>query len=334
MPPRATTCSSRWTSAGSVFASGSNLLNSGSMTYGAAKTPATTQAAAGIQNQNHQRVGDLRMIQNISITTGPPKPHSSPSSLPLSPSQLPQPCTDKPVAQRNPMPIDSQGQIEQGDGQQQATQEDVALHPAASWTDPPRSPASARPRPCPATTTTAAATMRWPRHVKHDARPVECDRLCQFRRRQRVGGRIVGGKLLCRGLGGGCPGEPRGSKYQTGGQREHQEQGAAKAHSLHSGSVHSSVPHRYARAQSRSPAEPGATFRRRRGISVTLLSHLRSQKQVRMAQRISRAGIRRSNRIPTSPLRPLQRCCLQRRSRRIAPHWRRPAPRPQPPPLP
>src|ERR1019366_4207410 len=67
MPPRAATCSSCCTSAGSDCASGSNLLNSGSRTYGAAKTPTTTQAAAGIQNQNHQRVGALRMIQNISI---------------------------------------------------------------------------------------------------------------------------------------------------------------------------------------------------------------------------------------------------------------------------
>src|ERR1035441_1179233 len=71
IPPRATTCSSRPTSAGSDFESGSNLLNSGSMTYGVRNTPAMVKATATIQNHSHQRVGDLRMAQNRIIVSNP-----------------------------------------------------------------------------------------------------------------------------------------------------------------------------------------------------------------------------------------------------------------------
>src|SRR5450432_1611857 len=96
MPLRATTCSNRWTSTGLVFASGSNLLNSGSMTYGVMKTPATTQIIAGIQNQNHQRDGDLRMVQAIKSMRWLTISHSNANTFALSPSQLPQPCTERP----------------------------------------------------------------------------------------------------------------------------------------------------------------------------------------------------------------------------------------------
>ena len=64
--------------------------------------------------------------------------HHEPAEAPFKPQQLTpvaQPTAPslhrQAVAQRNPMPIDSQWQIQQGNGQQQATQEDVALQPAA-----------------------------------------------------------------------------------------------------------------------------------------------------------------------------------------------------------
>src|ERR1035438_5761208 len=95
-PPRVTTRSNCCTSAGFESASGSNLLNSGSKTYGAPQTEPIVTSTDGIQNQNHQRVGDLRIIQNISIAISPAPAHNIPSSLPLSTSQLPHPCTDSP----------------------------------------------------------------------------------------------------------------------------------------------------------------------------------------------------------------------------------------------
>src|ERR1700754_4346610 len=95
-PLRATTFSSCATSAGSCCCNGSNLLNIGSIRTGEIKTPNSTQAIAGIQNQNHQCFGDLRITQNNIITSSEPTNHVSRKPFVRSQSQLPQPCTDSP----------------------------------------------------------------------------------------------------------------------------------------------------------------------------------------------------------------------------------------------
>src|SRR5271170_4678739 len=97
-PLRATTFSSCCTSAGSRCCSGSNLLNSGSTTIGEAKTPNSTAAIVGIQNQNHQCFGDLRITQNSIITSSAPTIQVSRKLFVRSHAQLPQPCTDSPYA--------------------------------------------------------------------------------------------------------------------------------------------------------------------------------------------------------------------------------------------
>src|SRR5882757_9259334 len=93
-PLRATTFSNCATKAGSRCCSGSNLLNIGSTTIGEMKTPNRTPAMVGIQNQNHQCFGDLRITQNSTISRSEPTNHVSRKPLAWSQSQLAHPCTD------------------------------------------------------------------------------------------------------------------------------------------------------------------------------------------------------------------------------------------------
>src|SRR5882724_5793644 len=97
-PLRATTFSSFSTNAGLRCWSGSNLLNSGSTTIGETNTPNSTPAIVGIQNQNHQCFGDLRITQNSTIVSSEPTNHVSRKPFARSQAQLPQPCTDRPYA--------------------------------------------------------------------------------------------------------------------------------------------------------------------------------------------------------------------------------------------
>src|SRR5271170_4848931 len=76
-PLRATTFSNCATSAGSRCCNGSNLSNSGSTTIGERKTPNNTATIVGIQNQNHQCLGDRPITQNNTITSNPPTSHAS-----------------------------------------------------------------------------------------------------------------------------------------------------------------------------------------------------------------------------------------------------------------
>src|SRR5882757_9054653 len=76
-PVRATTFSNCFTKAGLRCWSGSNLLNSGSTTIGEIKTPNSTPAIVGIQNQNHQCFGDLRITRNSTIVSREPTNHVS-----------------------------------------------------------------------------------------------------------------------------------------------------------------------------------------------------------------------------------------------------------------
>src|SRR5712691_12896888 len=95
-PLRATTFSNCCTSAGLRCWSGSNLLNSGSTRIGETKTPNNTPAIVGIQNQNHQCFGDLRITQNSTIASSEPTNHVSRKPFTRSQAQLPHPCTDSP----------------------------------------------------------------------------------------------------------------------------------------------------------------------------------------------------------------------------------------------
>src|SRR5260370_39244301 len=97
-PLRATTFSSCSTNAGLRCWSGSNLLNSGSTRIGETKTPNSTPAIVGIQNQNHQCFGDLRITQNSTIASSAATTHASRKLFVRSQAQLPQPRTDKPYA--------------------------------------------------------------------------------------------------------------------------------------------------------------------------------------------------------------------------------------------
>src|ERR1700679_328017 len=97
-PLRATTLSNCATSAGSCCSSGSNLLNSGSTRIGERKTPNSTAAIVGIENQNHQCFGDRWITQNSIITSNPATIHVSKKLFVRSQTQLPQPCTDSPYA--------------------------------------------------------------------------------------------------------------------------------------------------------------------------------------------------------------------------------------------
>src|ERR1700733_2230518 len=99
LPPlRATTRSNCWTSAGCACCSGSNLSNSGSIRIGDRYTPKSTAIMVGIQNQNHQRSGDLRTIQKSTITSSPVTSHEIAKLFVQSRAQLAQPCTDSPYA--------------------------------------------------------------------------------------------------------------------------------------------------------------------------------------------------------------------------------------------
>src|SRR5271156_4566894 len=96
IPLRATTRSNCWTSAGCAVCSGSKLLNSGSTRIGERKIPNSTAAIVGIQNQNHHRSGDLRMIQKSTMTSSPVTSHEIKKLFAQSKTQLPHPCTDSP----------------------------------------------------------------------------------------------------------------------------------------------------------------------------------------------------------------------------------------------
>src|SRR5271163_3881255 len=87
-PLRATTFSSCATNAGSRCSNGSNLLNSGSTRIGETKTPNSTPAIVGIQNQNHQCFGDRRITQNSIIARSAPTNHVSRKLLVASQTQL------------------------------------------------------------------------------------------------------------------------------------------------------------------------------------------------------------------------------------------------------
>src|ERR1700722_12848628 len=97
-PLRSTTRSNCWTSAGCACCSGSNLSKSGSIRIGVRYTPKSTAAIVGIQNQNHQRSGDLRMIQKSTITSSAVTSQEIAKLFVQSRAQLPQPCTDSPYA--------------------------------------------------------------------------------------------------------------------------------------------------------------------------------------------------------------------------------------------
>src|SRR4030081_3310267 len=97
-PLRATPFSNCSTNAGLRCWSGSNLLNSGSTTIGETNTPNSTPAIVGIQNQNHQCFGDLRITQNSTMVIREPTNHVSRKLFARSQAQLPHPCTDKPYA--------------------------------------------------------------------------------------------------------------------------------------------------------------------------------------------------------------------------------------------
>src|SRR5262249_54487793 len=92
-------------------ASGSNLLKSGSMKIGAIKTAKTTTPTEGIQNQNHHRVGALRMTQKSSITSRPPKTSVRRKLFVASQNQLPHPCTESPYFTEKWWPTISSGRV-------------------------------------------------------------------------------------------------------------------------------------------------------------------------------------------------------------------------------
>src|SRR5438034_1043725 len=77
------------------------------------KTPESSSGAAaaivGIQNQNHQCFGDLRITQNSTIVSREPTNHVSRKLFARSQAQLPHPCTDNPYAKATWCPYTRNG---------------------------------------------------------------------------------------------------------------------------------------------------------------------------------------------------------------------------------